>query len=66
MQNFLDNPCLLTVDQPLFSAVGVVDEPVVVEAEELQDGRLEVVGRDDILDGAVADLVGGADRSCPP
>ena len=59
-QNLLDHPRRPAVGQPLFAAVGVVDEPVVVEAEEVQDRRLEVVGRDDVLDRAVADLVGGA------
>ena len=56
---------LLAVDQPLFAAVGVVDEPVVIEAEEVQDRRLEVVGGDDVFDRAVADLVGGAVGHAP-
>ncbi len=53
------------VDQPLFSAVGVVDESVVIEAEKLQDGRLEVVGGHHIFDRAVTDFVGGSIGHAP-
>ena len=60
-QDLLDDPGGPAVGQALFAAVGVVDEPVVIEAEEVQDRRLEVVGRDDVLGRAVADLVGGAE-----
>ena len=62
MQDFLDDAGGPAVGQALFAAVGVVDEPGVVEAEEMQDRGLEVVRSDDVLDCAVADFVGGAER----
>ena len=42
-------------------AVVVVREPFVVEAEQVQDRRVEVVDVDDLFDGLVAELVGGAE-----
>ena len=50
----------VAVGDALLAAVGVIDEPGVVEAEQVQDRRLEVVGRDDVHGGLVADLVGRA------
>ena len=60
LKDFLDDSGVLPIDQPLFSAIDVIDEAAVIEAEEMQDGRLEIVGGHDIFDGAVADLIGGA------
>ena len=65
MQDFLDDSCVPTIDQPLFSTVGMIDESVVIEAEELQDSRLEVVGGHNILDRAVTDFVGGSVGHAP-
>ena len=48
-----------TIDQPMFSAAGVVNEPVVIEAEKVQDCRLEIVGGHDMFDRAVTDFVAG-------
>ena len=39
-----------------------VGELLVIEAHELEDGRLQVVNMDLVLDGLEAKLVGGADR----
>ena len=38
----------------------MVDKSVVIEAKEVQDSGLEVVGGHDILDRAVTDFVGGS------
>ena len=59
-KDFPDNPCVPTIDQPLFPAIGVVHEPVVIKAKELQNGGLEVVGCHSILDGPVTHFIGGA------
>ena len=59
-ENLLHDAGRAAVGEALLAAVGMVDEPGVVEAEQVEDRGLEVVGRDDVLDGAVADLVGRA------
>src|SRR5262245_34347330 len=49
------------IGEPPRRAVIVVGEPLVVEAEEVEDRRVEVVDVDNLLDGLVAELVGGAE-----
>ena len=65
MKDFFDDPGLLAIDEPLLAAVGVINEPVMIEAEELQYGCLEVVGRDDVFNCPVAELVGGSVGHAP-
>ena len=49
------------VGEPARRAVVVVGEPLVVEAEQVEDRGVEVVDVDDVLDGLVAELVGRAE-----
>ena len=53
------------VGQPLVAALEEVRQLAVVEAEELEDRGVEVVDVHAVLDGAEAELVGGADRLPP-
>ena len=48
------------VGQPALDAVVVEGQPLVIEAEQVQDRGVEVVDRRDVLDGLVAELVGRA------
>ena len=48
------------VGQPALDAVVVVAQPLVVEAEQVQDRGVQVVDRADVLDRLVAELVGRA------
>ena len=48
------------VGQPAFDAVVVVAQPLVIEAQQVQDRGVEVVDRADVLDRLVAELVGRA------
>ena len=41
----------MDVGQPASGAVVVEGEPLVVEAEEVENGRVEVMDVDDVLDG---------------
>ena len=46
------------VGQPVVAALEAVGQPFVVEAEEVQDGRLQVVDVDCVLGDVEAELVG--------
>ena len=48
------------VGQAVVAAGVAVGETLVVEAEEVQDRRVEVVDVDFVLDGSEAELVGGS------
>src|SRR5713101_2570278 len=43
-------------------ALELVGEPLVVDAQQVEHGGVQVVHRDDILDGVVAEVVGAAVR----
>ena len=49
----------MNVGEPARCAVVVIGEPFVVEAEQVEDRGVEVVDVDHVLDGLVAELVGG-------
>src|SRR5215469_5378037 len=51
----------MDIGKPALCAVVVVGKPLVVEAEEVKDRRVQVVNIDNIFDGLVAELVGGAE-----
>src|SRR5947208_1361245 len=53
------------IGQPLVAAVVEVGEPLVVKAELVEDGRVDVSGVDRVLHGLVADLVGRAVDRAP-
>ena len=55
------NHMAMNIREPPRSAVVVVGEPFVVEAEQVEDGRVEVVDVDHVFDGLVAELVGGTE-----
>src|SRR4051794_40283143 len=57
-------PQHLAVDigEPAVGAVVVESDFFVVETKEMQDGRIEVVGRRHVNGGAAAEIVGGAVR----
>jgi len=59
-QQLLHHPRRLAVGQRHFLAVAAIDEPAVVEAEQVQQRRLVVVVVDHVLHGMVAEVVGGA------
>ena len=46
------------VGQPSLDAVVVEAEPLVIQPEQVQDGRVQIVDRRHRVDGAVAELVG--------
>src|SRR5687767_11319053 len=48
------------VGQAAVDAVVIEHQPRVVDAQQVQDRAVEVVDRDDVLYGLVAQLVGGA------
>src|SRR6516165_11015654 len=48
------------VGETLLPALEQEGQPFVVQAEQLQDSRVQVVDVDTILDGAEAEFVGGA------
>ena len=50
------------VGQAAFDAVVVEAEPLVVKADEMQDRGVEIINRRDMLDGLVAEFVGGTVR----
>ena len=60
--NLLDDAGWSTVGEALFAAAGMIDESSMVEAEKVQDRRLEVVRSDNVLHRAVADFVSGSER----
>src|SRR6516164_10258007 len=64
-QDLLDHARRPAVDQALFAAVAVVNELRVVQTEQMQDGGLVIVGRDDVDGGLVSDLVGCAIHGAP-
>ena len=51
----------MNVGQPALGAVVVVGEGFMVQAEEVQDGGVEVVDVHHVLDGLIAERVGGAE-----
>src|SRR5687768_17453338 len=57
-QNLAQDSGGAPIGQRLRLAVGVIDQPRVVEAELVQDRGLEVVGGDHVHGGLVAELVG--------
>ena len=59
-QNTADHVAV-DVGEPARCAVVVIGEPFVVEAEQVEDRRVEVVNVDDVFDGLVAEFVGGAE-----
>ena len=58
LENVAHDAALGAVGQRVGLAVGVIGQPFVVEAEEVQQGGLVVVGADRIDGGAVAEVVG--------
>src|SRR5262245_31172913 len=48
------------VGEPEVAALEAIDQPMVVDAEEGEDRRMQVVDVDDVVHGGVAELVGGA------
>ena len=48
------------VGQAEVAAVVAVGEPFVIETQEVEDGGVEIVMRDAVLDGVHAEFVGGA------
>ena len=48
------------VGQAEVAAVVAVGEPFVIQAQEVEDGGVEIVMRDAVLDGVHAEFVGGA------
>ena len=53
------------VGQPEIAALEPVGEPGVVDPEQVQDRRVQVVDLDGILDDVVREVVGFAQASCP-
>jgi hypothetical protein len=56
-QNRLDD-VPVHIGQPALDAVVVVAQPLVIESEEMQDGRVQVVNRADVFDRLMAEFVG--------
>ena len=54
------------VGQALLAALEQIRQLAVIQAEQLQDRGVQVVDVDAVLDGAEAELVGGADRPGRP
>ena len=50
----------IDVGEPAFEPVVVIGEPLVIETEQVQYGRVEVVNRGDIHGRAPAEIVGGS------
>src|ERR1700679_4045010 len=65
LQDFVYHAALGAVGQRVALAVGEVGQPIVVDAEEVEQGGVVVVGADGIDDGAVADVVGGSVGHAP-
>ena len=63
-QNRLDD-LSLHVGQPEVAALEPVGQPGVVDAEQVQDRRVQVVDVDGVLDDVVGEVVGLAVGSCP-
>ena len=42
------------VGQTALDSVVVIREPLVIESEQMQDGRVEVINRSNIFDGFIA------------
>lgn len=59
-QQFPDNTGLLAVNKRGVEAVAFIDELIVIEAEEVEQGGVPVVVMDDVADGFVAPFVGFA------
>ena len=53
------------VGQPEVAALEAEGQLRVIEAQQVQDRRLQVVDVDAVLDGDEAELVGGAEVRCP-
>ena len=64
LQNLLHHVAV-HVGQPEVAALEAEGQAGVVEAQQVQDRRLQVVDVDRVLDDVVADLV-GAGRGCRP
>jgi hypothetical protein len=54
------------IGEPLLAALEEIGQLAVVQAEQLQDGRVQVVDVDAVLRGTQAELVGGADDLAAP
>ena len=63
-QNSLDDVSS-HIGQPEIPALEPVRQPQVVDAEKVQDRRVEVVDVHDVVDGLIAELVGGIHRLDP-
>ena len=60
LRQHLADDVAVHVGQAAFDAVVIEREPLVVEAEKVQEGGMEVVHRGDVFDRLVPELVGGA------
>ena len=58
--NELVHDIAVDVGEAEVSAVVAEGEPLVIQAQQVEDGGVEVVMRDSVLDGVHAELVGGA------
>ena len=52
------------VRQPEVAALELVDQPGVVDPQQVQDRRVQVVDLDRVLDDVVGEVVGLAQASC--
>ena len=57
-QNSFHHARLLDAGQPLVEPLVLVGEPLVVEAQQVQDGGVEVADVHRVLDDVVAEIVG--------
>ena len=64
-QQLLDHVGRLDAGQPLVEALVAVGEPLVVEAQQVQHGGVEVADVDGVLDDVVGELVGLAVDRAP-
>ena len=53
------NHAAFDVGEPAFEAVVIIRQTLMVEAEQVQDGGVEVVDIDDVFSGLVAEFIGG-------
>ncbi len=56
-QNRFENRCLLDVRKPLIQALVFVSEALVIDAEQVQDGCLEIAYGNRIVDDVIRKLV---------
>src|SRR4051812_43755666 len=58
LREYVSHYVAMDVRQPEVAAAEAVREAFVVEAEQVQDGGVQIVDRADVLGGVHADLVG--------